>query len=80
MLRDEVLQVFGIAVILPSVWSDGYRTGRRHPVDRGRVEAHKERMLAEVRAYRMRDLSPVLMSCTQARPVLALSLVVLPWA
>jgi hypothetical protein len=50
------------------------------PADRGRVEAHKERMLAEVRAYRMRDLSPVLMSCTQARPALALSLVVLPWA
>lgn len=24
-----------------------------HPVDRGRVEAHKERMLAEVRAYRL---------------------------
>lgn len=36
-----------------------------HPVDRGRVEAHKERMLAEVRAYRMCDLSPVLMSCAQ---------------
>ena len=27
-----------------------------HPVDRGRVEAHKERMLAEVRAYRLREL------------------------
>ena len=27
-----------------------------HPVDRERVEAHKERMLAEVRAYRLRDL------------------------
>ena len=47
-----------------------------HPLDRGRVEAHKERMHAEVRAYRMRDLSPALMSCTQARPALALSLVV----
>lgn len=27
-----------------------------HPVDRVRVEAHKERMLAEVRAYRLREL------------------------
>lgn len=27
-----------------------------NPVDRGRVEAHKERMLAEVRAYRLREL------------------------
>lgn len=27
-----------------------------HPVDRKRVEAHKERMLAEVRAYRLREL------------------------
>ncbi|NLE96531.1 MAG: helix-turn-helix domain-containing protein [Propionibacterium sp.] len=27
-----------------------------HPVDRERVEAHKERMLAEVRAYRLREL------------------------
>lgn len=27
-----------------------------HPVDRSRVEAHKERMLAEVRAYRLREL------------------------
>lgn len=27
-----------------------------HPVDRGNVEAHKERMLAEVRAYRLREL------------------------
>ena len=27
-----------------------------HPADRGRVEAHKERMLAEVRAYRLREL------------------------
>lgn len=27
-----------------------------HPVDRRRVEAHKERMLAEVRAYRLREL------------------------
>lgn len=26
------------------------------PVDRERVEAHKERMLAEVRAYRLREL------------------------
>ena len=26
-----------------------------HPVDRERVEAHKERMLAEVRAYRLRE-------------------------
>lgn len=27
-----------------------------HPVDRVRVEAYKERMLAEVRAYRLREL------------------------
>lgn len=27
-----------------------------HPVDRVNVEAHKERMLAEVRAYRLREL------------------------
>lgn len=27
-----------------------------YPVDRERVEAHKERMLAEVRAYRLREL------------------------
>lgn len=27
-----------------------------HPVDRERVDAHKERMLAEVRAFRLRDL------------------------
>ncbi|MGH3500704.1 MAG: helix-turn-helix domain-containing protein [Nocardioidaceae bacterium] len=27
-----------------------------HPVDRGHVEAHRERMLAEVRAYRLREL------------------------
>ena len=27
-----------------------------HPVDRVRVEAHKEWMLAEVRAYRLREL------------------------
>lgn len=27
-----------------------------HPVDRDRVEAHKSRMLAEVRAYRLREL------------------------
>jgi DNA-binding XRE family transcriptional regulator len=27
-----------------------------HPVDRRRVDAHKERMLAEVRAYRLREL------------------------
>lgn len=27
-----------------------------HPVDRERVEAHQERMLAEVRAYRLREL------------------------
>ncbi len=27
-----------------------------HSVDRERVEAHKERMLAEVRAYRLREL------------------------
>lgn len=46
------------------------------PLDRGRVEAHTELMHAEVRAYRMRDLSPALMSCTQARPALALSLIV----
>ncbi|MCT1689412.1 helix-turn-helix domain-containing protein [Brevibacterium sp. p3-SID960] len=26
-----------------------------HPVDRERVDAHKERMLAEVRAYRLRE-------------------------
>lgn len=26
-----------------------------HPVDPGRVEAHKERMLAEARAYRPRE-------------------------
>lgn len=26
------------------------------PVDRGRVEAHKEQMLAQVRAYRLREL------------------------
>lgn len=26
-----------------------------HPVDRANVEAHKERMLAEIRAYRLRD-------------------------
>lgn len=26
-----------------------------HPVDRGRVEEHKELMLAEVRAYRLRE-------------------------
>lgn len=26
------------------------------PVDRGRVEAHKARMLSEVRAYRLREL------------------------
>lgn len=28
----------------------------KHPVNRGNVEAHKERMLAEVRAYRLREL------------------------
>lgn len=28
----------------------------KHPVDRERVDAHKERMLAEVRAYRLREL------------------------
>jgi len=28
----------------------------KHPVDRELVEAHKERMLAEVRAYRLREL------------------------
>ena len=27
-----------------------------HPVDRGRIEVHKKRMLAEVRAYRLREL------------------------
>jgi len=27
-----------------------------NPVDRDRVEAHKKRMLAEVRAYRLREL------------------------
>jgi predicted transcriptional regulator len=27
-----------------------------HPVDRGRVEAHKRRMLAEVRGQRLREL------------------------
>lgn len=27
-----------------------------HPVDRELVDAHKERMLAEVRAYRLREL------------------------
>ena len=27
-----------------------------HPVNRENVEAHKERMLAEVRAYRLREL------------------------
>lgn len=27
-----------------------------HPVDRDRVEAHKKRLLAEVRAYRLREL------------------------
>lgn len=27
-----------------------------HPVDRERVEEHKERMLSEVRAYRLREL------------------------
>lgn len=26
------------------------------PVDRGRIEAHKVRMLAEIRAYRLREL------------------------
>lgn len=28
----------------------------KHPVDRANVEAHKERMLAEVRAFRLREL------------------------
>lgn len=28
----------------------------KHPVDRERVEEHKERMLSEVRAYRLREL------------------------
>lgn len=28
----------------------------KRPVDRKRVEAHKQRMLAEVRAYRLREL------------------------
>lgn len=28
----------------------------KHPVNRENVEAHKERMLAEVRAYRLREL------------------------
>lgn len=28
----------------------------QHPVDQARVEAHKERMLAEVRAHRLREL------------------------
>ena len=28
----------------------------KHPVDRDRVEVHKEPMLAEVRAYRLREL------------------------
>ena len=27
-----------------------------HPVDRDRVDEHRERMLAEVRAYRLREL------------------------
>lgn len=27
-----------------------------HPVNRERVEAHKEQMLAEVRAFRLREL------------------------
>lgn len=27
-----------------------------HPVDRERVDAHKERMVAETRAYRLREL------------------------
>ncbi|MGP9614507.1 helix-turn-helix transcriptional regulator [Brachybacterium sp. AOP42-B2-9] len=27
-----------------------------HPVDRARVEEHKQRLLAEVRAYRLREL------------------------
>ncbi|AIT60682.1 helix-turn-helix domain-containing protein [Corynebacterium doosanense] len=27
-----------------------------HPVDRGRVEAHKDRLLAEVRAFHLRKL------------------------
>ncbi|KAA0973478.1 helix-turn-helix domain-containing protein [Paeniglutamicibacter gangotriensis] len=30
-----------------------------HPVDLERVEAHKKRMLAEVRAYRLRELREV---------------------
>ncbi len=29
---------------------------QRRPVNRARVEEHKERMLAEVRAYRLREL------------------------
>lgn len=29
---------------------------QRRPVDRERVEEHKQRMLAEVRAYRLREL------------------------
>lgn len=28
----------------------------KHPVNRANVEAHKERMLAEVRAFRLREL------------------------
>ena len=28
----------------------------QHPLDRERVDAHKERMLAEVRAYKLREL------------------------
>ena len=28
----------------------------KYPVDRARVDAHKKRMLAEVRAYRLREL------------------------
>ena len=28
----------------------------RHPVDRANVEAHKQRMLAEVRAFKLREL------------------------
>lgn len=28
----------------------------KRPVDRARVDAHKERMLSEVRAYRLREL------------------------
>ena len=31
-----------------------------HPVDRVNVEAHKKRMLAEVRAYRLRELREVI--------------------